>query len=122
MGKAAKSKREDQLAEKEGDYEFKLPHFDEQAFIRRELASAKASFYTIALGLAAGIVSVLMYAAPIPWYTGWIPLFAAIVLLRPMLQKLGFSEDVTKPRALIGSYFMLFFTGLSVWMLGVNLF
>jgi hypothetical protein len=33
---------------------------------------------------------------------------------------MSFSEDVVAWKALAGSYFMLFFTGLSVWILGAN--
>ena len=125
MGKAAKSKRE-QNAEStpaKGDegYEFKLPAFDEQAFIRRELLAAKASFYVLGLGLVAGVASVLVYLLPVPWYTGWIPIFVALVAVRPMLAALKFPEEVTAWKALFGSFFMVFFTALSVWILGVNL-
>lgn len=124
MGKAAKSKREEKAVESKsaegGEYEFKLPAFDEQAFIRREIQSAKASFYTLALGLGAGLVSVLLYALPIPWYAGWLPIFGAMLGLRPLLAKMGFPEEVTAWKALAGSFFMLFFTALAVWILGVN--
>lgn len=122
MGKAAKSKRDEKPAEKGegGDYEFNLPAFDEQAFMRREVQNAKSSFYTIALGLGAGLVAVLLYALPVPWYAGWLPIVGAMVGLRPMLTKLGFPEDVTAWKALFGSFFMLFFTALAVWILGVN--
>ena len=125
MGKAAKSKRE-QNAEStpaKGDegYEFKLPAFDEQSFIRREMAAARASFYTLGLGLAAGLVSVLTFLLPVGWYVGWIPIFVALIAVRPMLIALKFPEDVTSWKALFGSYFMIFFTALAVWILGVNL-
>ncbi|HUR70303.1 MAG TPA: hypothetical protein VM370_13745 [Candidatus Thermoplasmatota archaeon] len=120
MGKL--SKREEAEAAKEGDYEFKLPSFDEKAFIRREVQSARASFYTIALGVAAGVVAAALYYAPIPWYVGWLPIFASIVALRPMLQRFGFSDEVTAWKALLGSLMMLFFTGLAVWILGINVF
>lgn len=122
MGKAAKSKREEVAeAKQEGDYEFKLPTFDEKAFIRREILSAKASFYTLGLGLAGGLVAVLLYAAPIGWQWGWLPILGSLVVARPMLQRLGFPEEVTSWKAMFGSFFMLFFTGLAVWILGVNL-
>lgn len=129
MGKAAKSKREEMAAAagaaaKEGDddYQFKLPTFDEQAFIRRELLTARASFYTLGLGLAAGVVSVVLFVLPIPWYYGWLPIAAAVVGLRPFLQRMRFPEEVTAWKALFGSAFMMFFTALAVWILGVNLF
>lgn len=117
----ARSKREEKADEKDESYEFKLPAFDEKAFIRREKEGAKASFFTLGLGLGAGLVSTILYALPIPWYWGWLPVLGAMFGLRPILQRMGYSEDVTKWKALFGSYFMLFFTALAVWLLGVNL-
>lgn len=115
----AKSRREDPAEEKGDGYEFKMPAFDEPAFIRREVQGAKASFYTVGLGFLAGILSTaLALVAPWPW--GWLPLVGSMAALRPLLQKLGFGEDVTSWKALVGSFFMLFFTGLAVWLLGVN--
>ena len=125
MGKAAKSKREQGAeatpAKGEEGYEFKLPAFDEQSFIRREMLAAKAAFYTLGLGLAAGLLSVLTFMLPVPWYVGWIPIFMALISVRPMLVRLKFPEEVTSWKALFGSYFMVFFTALAVWILGVNL-
>lgn len=123
MGKAAKSKREEKAEAKDaqGDYEFKLPAFDEKVFIRREILGARASFYTLGVGLLAGVLAVVLYVLPVPWQTGWLPILGSMVLIRPILQRLKFPEDVTTHKALIGSYFMLFFTGLAVWILGVNL-
>jgi hypothetical protein len=118
----AKSKR-DEAEDEKGDYEFKLPAFDERAFIRREVASAKASFYTVGLGVLAGIVAtgVQATAGQERWWLGWFVLLAAVVSLRPMLLRLKFPEEIVAPKALFGSYFMMFFTGLSVWILGVNI-
>lgn len=119
----AKSKRDEKAEEASGDYEFKLPPFDEKAFIRREVQGAKASFYTVALGFAAGILStvVSLLVDPSAWMLGWIPILGTMALLRPILQKLGFSEEAVAWKALFGSFFMLFFTGLAVWIIGVNL-
>jgi hypothetical protein len=116
----AKSKREEKAEEKGDGYEFKLPEFDEKAFIRRELLSARASFYVLGLGTLAGVLATALYAAPIAWQWGWLPIVVGLVALRPILQALKFPEEVTSWKSLAGSFFMLFFTGLSVWILGVN--
>jgi hypothetical protein len=116
-----KSKRDEQAEEKDGDYQFQLPPFDEKAFIRREVASAKASFWAVGLGVLAGAAATGVQAAGLDWKFGWLVLLASVALLQPLLKSRGFSEDVTKPKAIIGSLFMVFFTGLSMWILGVNL-
>lgn len=118
----AKSKRDEDADAKEGDYEFVLPSFDERAFIRREVQSARASFITLGLGVLAGILATVTQrvAGQAHWGYGWIAILLSIVALRPLLTAMSFPEDVTKPRALLGSYSMLFFTGLAVWVLGVN--
>ncbi len=118
----AKAKREPKpKSSADEGYEFKMPEFDEAAFIRREVASAKASFWTLGIAALAGILAYLVYLPGIDWRLGWIPIFAALGGLRPILERLGFDEEITKPKALIGSYFMLFFTALGLWILGVNL-
>jgi hypothetical protein len=118
----AKAKREEKASKKDDEgYEFKLPDFDEKAFIRREVESAKASFWTLGIGAAAGIAAYLLLVAGLDWRLGWLPILASLAFLRPLLQKVGFSEESTQPKALLGSYFMLFFTALALWILGVNL-
>ena len=116
-----KSKRDEKATEKEGEYEFKLPEFDEKAFVRREVLSAKASFYTLAVGVLAGILAVAVNVlAPDRWMLGWLPILGSMVALRPVLQRFGFGEESTSWKAIAGSSFMLFFTALSVWIVGVN--
>lgn len=119
----AKSKREEEASAKDGDYEFALPTFDERAFIRREVQSARASFITLGLGVLAGVIATLVQkvAGQGHWAYGWLPLVASIVALRPVLVAFDFPPEVTTAKALFGSYFMLFFTGLAIWVLGVNI-
>lgn len=118
----AKSKREEVAeAKEEGEYKFELPPFDERAFIRREVQSARASFWALAVGVFAGVAATGLQAAGLDWKYGWLPLVASLALLQPLLKARGYGEDVTKPKALAGSFFMIFFTGLSVWIVGVNL-
>ena len=116
----AKSKRDEKQEEKDSEYEFKLPSFDEKAFVRREVQSAKASFWTVGMGVLAGVLATVVWLFAPQWWYGWIPLVLALVTLRPILQRMGFEGDLVAPKAMIGSYFMLFFTGLSIWVIAVN--
>lgn len=117
----AKSKR-DEDDDKGDGYEFKLPDFDEKAFIRREVLSARASFVSLGVGAAGGVLAVVLYFIPgLAWEWGLIPLFASVAFLGRALRGMGFPEEVTAPKALLGTAFMVFFTGLAVWILGINL-
>jgi hypothetical protein len=118
-----KSKRDEIADGKDDGYEFKLPEFDEKAFVRREVLSARAAFVAVGIGAVAGVVSALVWFA-LPrayWWLGFLPILGAAFGLRRVLAGLGYPEDVTAFRAAFGSMTMVFFTGLAVWILGVNL-
>ncbi len=119
----AKSKREEAAEAKDDGYEFKLPDFDEKAFVRREVLGARASFIALGIGAGGGALAALLWFV-LPqslWYVGWLPILAASLGLRKVLQAMGYPEDLTSLRAAFGSMTMVFFTGLAVWILGVNL-
>lgn len=119
----AKSKRDEVAESKDDGYEFHLPDFDEKAFVRREVLSARASFVALGVGALGGAVAALLWFV-LPqslWYVGWLPILAAAFGLRKVLTTMGYPEEVTAFRAAFGSMTMVFFTGLAVWILGVNL-
>lgn len=117
----AKEKPE-RKSDKAGDepYEFPMPKFDEKAFMRREVESARMTFITVGLGLAAGVLARLAHLGTGNFLVGWIPILALLASLTPLFRKLGYSEDNTKPRAMFGNWSLLFFTGLAVWVLLYN--
>lgn len=115
----AKSKPEP--AAKDEDWEFELPPFDEHAFIRREVQGAKISFWTLGLGFVAGVLAYATSLFSVDWRLGWIPILAIMGGLRPLLQRLDFTDEATETKAMLGNYFMLIFTALGIWILGVNL-
>jgi len=117
----AKSKREEIAEEKEDGYEFELPDFDEKAFVRREVLGARATFVAVGLGLVAGLVAAAIWRwSSLPWQVGLLVLLVGTLAFRPTLQRLDYPEDVTSWRATFGSHFTLFFTGLAVWILAIN--
>lgn len=123
---AAKREREEKPpqpkpgSKEEEEYEFELPPFDEPAFMRREVNSARASFYTLGIGFAAGLLALALLATGLNWALGWIPILVGMAALGPILRAAGFDEQVTAAKSLIGSYFMLFFTSLGIWIFGAN--
>lgn len=116
MAKDAR-KSKDEKGEKGGDYEFPMPKFDEKAFMRREVESARITFLTVFIGLGAGVLARLADAYGGNWRLGWLPLLLLLAGLQPLLQRMGYSEENTKPKAMFGNWFLLFFTGLAVWVL-----
>ncbi|MHB8584630.1 MAG: hypothetical protein ACYDDF_02175 [Thermoplasmatota archaeon] len=119
MAKKREERREEQ-AEAEGNYEFPMPKFDEQAFMRREVQLARITFLAAALGLAVGILARLCAHYLGDWRIGFIPILAGVAVFRPLIQRIGFSADVTTFKALFGSMSLVFFTGLALWVLLTN--
>jgi hypothetical protein len=118
----SKSKREEAEPGDAG-YEFQLPEFDEGAFVRREVLGARAAFVALGLGAVGGALAAVLWLVMggANWALGWIPILAAVLGFRPVLQALKYPEDVTSVRATFGSLFMILFTGLAVWIVGINL-
>lgn len=98
-----------------------MPHFDEKAFMRREIEGAKISFWTAGAGLVAGIAAWIVGRFAPDWRLGWLAIVVFLVALGPALKKLGFSDEQTTPKAMFGNWFLLFFTALSLWIVLVNL-
>lgn len=106
----------------DGESAFPMPDFDEKAFMRREVESAKISFWTAGAGLVAGVAAWLVGWLSPDWRVGWLPIVLSMAVLGPALKKMKFSDDQTAPKAMIGNWFLLFFTALSVWIVLVNMF
>ena len=110
----------------EGDYTFALPDFDERSFMRREVSSARTTFVAVGVAVAAGVVAWLVQlgadAAGLPWQLGLLPIFASIWLVPRLAVKAGAEVDPKDWKAMLGNGFLVFFTGLSVWILVMNVF
>lgn len=119
-----KSKRDEIAEDRDGGYEFQLPDFDEDAFVRREVLGARAAFIALGLGVVGGVLAAVLWRIldGQRWGLGWIPILLAVLALRPVLTTLRYPADTTTPKALFGSFFMVFFTGLAVWILAINAF
>lgn len=101
-------------------YEFPMPKFDEKAFMRREVESARMSFIAVGLGVLAGVLARLADYATGNFLTGWIPILALLVGLTPLFRRLGYSEENTTPKSMFGNWSLLFFTGLALWVVLYN--
>lgn len=108
----------------EGDYTFALPDFDERSFMRREVSSARTTFVATGVAFVAGLLAWLFHlagnAAGLPWQIGFLPILAAIWAVPRVAVKFGAEVDPKDWKAMLGNGFLVFFTGLSVWILAMN--
>jgi len=116
-------KSSDEKQDGESDYTFVIPEFDEAAYREKDILSTRITFAVVAFGVVVGIIAWVLTILPgIDWRLGWLPLFAGTAALKPALQRFKFPEDSLNFRALWGSYFLLFFTALAIWVLLFNVY
>lgn len=102
-------------------YEFPMPEFDEKAFMRREMDSAKTTLWTALIAIVTGLLAWIIDVYTGPWYYGGIIVVAVGALLPRLFAAIGYDEEQTKPKAMIGNWFLLVFTSLAVWVIALNL-
>ncbi len=110
-------KAEETEKEAEGDDGFPMPEFDEKAFMRREMESARTTFWTIGLAVPLGVLAWAVSHFGGSWLYGILPAIAGMIALKPLFQKIGFSDDATAWKGLLGNFSLLFFTVLSIMIL-----
>lgn len=120
----AKSKRDEkEEASEGGDYRFVMPEFDDAAFQEKEIQSSRLTFVVVGVSLVLGLFSWLLTVAPgMDWKLGWLPLFAGMFVLKPLLARLRYPEEQLEFKSLFGNYFLLFFSGLAMWTLLANIY
>jgi len=118
------AKKEEPTPSKGDDYTFALPDFDERGFMTREISSARVTFVAVGVAAVAGLVARVLQvasdAAGWPWQVGFIPILASIWAVPRVAKRFGADVDPKDWKAMLGNGFMVFFTGLAVWMLLLN--
>jgi hypothetical protein len=108
-----------------GDYEFKLPNFDEDAFIHREMVSFKTTAILFVWGIVAALVSWAAFAiikgeTPKGWYVGAALCFGFGALLKTLFRRFGADVSHFKRGNWVGTYLLFFFTWLAFFMVAIN--
>jgi uncharacterized membrane protein len=108
--------------EKEDEYEFVPPEFDEKEFILKDLYGTKILLVVALLSIVIGILcSCVQRAFPdFGLYLGLLLLFLSTAALKPILKLLRFDSDLIDQKTMIGNYIMFLLLGLGVWILFVN--
>jgi hypothetical protein len=107
--------------EKEEEYEFIPPEFDEKEFIRKELRDSKALIvtviYAILLGIVAGVISALNRS-----FVGlaFLVVIAGLFMLKFVYEFLRIDTHGFQKRNWVGNIATYFFTFLAIWILLLN--
>lgn len=108
-----------------GEYEFKLPDFDEDTFIHREMVSFKTTTILFIWGIIAAALSWIAFAAlkgepRMSWLVGLGICLATGLMLKPIFARLKTDIKHWKRREWLGTGFLFFFTWLSFFMVAIN--
>lgn len=120
----AKKKRIVKEEDKEEEYEFVPPEFDEKEFILKDLYATKI---TIVVAVLAVIIGVLCSCLQKMFIDGQIGLYIGLALLflgafvqKKLLSLLGFKPEYLETKTMIGNYILFLLFGLGVWILMIN--
>jgi hypothetical protein len=109
----------------EGEYEFKLPDFDEDTFIHREIVSFKTTAILIGWAVVAAAASWALYASlngnQVTGWLGGLALCGAFGLgLRWLFPRLGADVAHFKRREWFGTASMFFMAWLAFFIVAIN--
>ncbi len=117
--------KDDKDESAKGDYEFKLPDFDEDTFIHREIVSFKTTAILFGWGIVAAAVSWAAFTwlkgeTGNGWMLGLIICATFGFSLKWLYPKLGIDVAHFKRREWMGTGFLFFFTWLAFFMVAIN--
>jgi hypothetical protein len=104
--------------EKEEGYEFKMPEFDEEEYLRKEVRDAKTLSVTFVYAALIGIASfgLTFVDVALAALLG----FIAVVFLRHIYPLIGVDSALLEKKQWAGNIIMYLFTWLAIWILLCN--
>ncbi len=111
---AKKRKKE----KKEEGYEFKMPEFDEEEYLKKEVRDAKTFFITFVYAAMIAVVSFGLTFVDVA--AALLVGFIAIIFLRHIYPMLGIDTSLIEKKQWAGNIIMFIFTWLAIWILLSN--
>ncbi|MEA2054307.1 MAG: hypothetical protein U9O96_04220 [Candidatus Thermoplasmatota archaeon] len=112
------------MKDKKGEkYEFKMPKFDREEFIKKEKRKAKTSLISFGFGIVMGIICHFAWVSISPqlrWGLTFLLAICSIGFLGKLLQILKVDISKFGKKEWLGSISFYFFTGLAVFILSIN--
>ena len=105
--------------EKEPEFEFVPPSFDEKEFILKDLYGTRVTLTVTVIAIVVGICAACLNQLW-AWYRGLILLVVGVLGLKELLKLLRFHVDLLESKSMIGNYFMFLLLSLGVWILLIN--
>jgi len=105
---------------KEEEEEFKLPDFDETAFLRKEITGAKMILLVILLAIIAAVISYFLTLAGIAVVAFFAGL-AVVLLLKYIPKVFGVDTSKLEKKDWLGYGSTYFFAWLAIWVLVMNM-
>ena len=116
MAKRRKEKEEE-------EYEFKLPEFDEEAFVKKEKRNIKVNFISFFFGIFIGIVSQFLWKGMTPsvrWPLIFLLGLFSASFIRYITMRLNIDVSDFGKKEWLGNFFVYFFTWLTVLIILLN--
>lgn len=108
---------------KDEDYEFVAPDFDEEEFIRGEKRKARTYFVSFAFGIVMGIICHLAWrglSSGYRWPLTFLLAICAVGFLAKLLQLLKVDISQFGKKEWLGSFSFYFFTWLAIFIISIN--
>lgn len=117
-------RRKDKEDEETEEQDFKLPKFDEEAFIKKEKEKIRATFLSFAFGFIVAIITFgfwqLLVDSPVQWTLIFLLGVFNAAWLRYLFARLGVSEEILERKGMFTSYAIYFLTWLFVLIVLIN--
>jgi len=113
----ARKKRKSE--EKEEEYEWVPPEFDEKEFLQKDIKGTRALIITVLSCVIFAIIGFLLGTA-VHWALGLVVLFVGIFLLRYIFPIAQVDSAALETKSMIGNYALFFLLFIGLWVLMMN--
>ena len=111
------------VEEKEEEYEFIPPEFDEREFILKDIYGTKVLFVVTGLAVLVGVIGSLLYISlegDLRWIIATLLAFATVLGMKKLLMLMKFRADLLEMKTMLGNYLLFLMLALGVCIVLIN--
>jgi hypothetical protein len=104
------------IEEKEEQYEYVPPEFDEREFILKDIYGTKVLFVITGLAVMVGIIGAVLckVGGDNGWYAATAVSFFVVLIMKKLLMLLGFRVDLLELKTMLINYLLFLMLALGV--------